>query len=63
MVEKKFCIRWNVRYRIIKITIRNGMEEGWDKSGDVYNKGRHREDIVARIKALGINLKKNVSLH
>jgi len=38
------------------------MEEGWDKSGDIYNKGVYKEDIVARIKALGINLKKNISL-
>jgi lambda repressor-like predicted transcriptional regulator len=48
-----------VRYRIIKIrNIRNGMKEDWDKSGDIY-----KEDIVARIKALGISLKKNISLY
>ena len=38
------------------------MEEDRDKDGDIYNEDIYREDIVARIKALGINLKKNVSL-
>ena len=38
------------------------MEEDRDKDRDVYNKDIYREDIVAGIKALGINLKKNVSL-
>ena len=38
------------------------MEEDWDKDGDVYE-DVHREDIVARIEALGIYLKKNVFLH
>jgi lambda repressor-like predicted transcriptional regulator len=37
------------------------MEEDWDKDGDAY-KDVYREDIVAGIKALGINLKKNVPL-
>jgi len=37
------------------------MEEDRDKDGDVYE-DVYREDIVARIKALGINLKKNISL-
>jgi len=37
------------------------MEEDRDKDGDVY-KDVYRKDIVARIKALGINLKKNISL-
>ena len=37
------------------------MEEDWDKDGDIY-KDVYREDIVTRIKALGINLKKNISL-
>ena len=37
------------------------MEEDWDKDGDAY-KDVYREDIVAGIEALGINLKKNVSL-
>jgi len=62
MVEKKFYIRWNIKYRIIKIAIKNSIEEGWDKSGDIYNEGGYRKDIVAGIKALRINLKKNVSL-
>ena len=62
-MEKKSYNRWNVRYRIIKIcNIRNGMEEDWDKGGDIYNKDIYKEDIVAGIKALGISLKKNVSL-
>jgi lambda repressor-like predicted transcriptional regulator len=39
------------------------MEEDRDKDGDIYNKDVYREDIVARIKALGINLKKNISLY
>jgi len=38
------------------------MEEDQDKDGDVY-KDVYREDIVAGIKALGINLKKNISLY
>jgi len=38
------------------------MKEDWDKDRDVY-KDVYREDIVARIKALGIDLKKNVSLY
>ena len=37
------------------------MEEDQDKNRDAY-KDVHREDIVAGIKALGIDLKKNVSL-
>jgi len=37
------------------------MEEDRDKDRDVYNKDIYREDIVAGIKALGINLK-NMSL-
>ena len=63
MVEKKFYIRWNIKYKMIKIVIRNSMEEGWDKSGDIYNEGVYKEDIVARIKALGISLKKNISFY
>ena len=43
-------------------SIKYGMEEGWDKDGDVYNKDVDREDIVTGVKALGIGLKKNVSL-
>jgi len=31
------------------------MEEDWDKDGDVYE-DIYKEDIVARIKALGIDL-------
>ena len=38
------------------------MEEDWDKDRDIYNKDVDREDIVAGVKALGINLKKDVSL-
>ena len=38
------------------------MEEDRDKDGDIYNKDIYREDIVAGIEALGINLKKNISL-
>ena len=37
------------------------MEEDRDKDGNMY-KDVYKEDIVARIKALGINLKKNISL-
>ena len=37
------------------------MEEDRDKDRDTY-KDVYREDIVAGIKALGINLKKNISL-
>jgi len=37
------------------------MEEDQDKDRDAY-KDVYREDIVARIKALGIDLKKNISL-
>ena len=39
------------------------MEKDCDKNRNIYNKGVDREDIVARIKALGINLKENISLH
>ena len=50
-----------MRYRRIKIrNIRNGIEEDWDKNGNVYNKDIYKKDIVARIKALGISLKKNI---
>ena len=38
------------------------MEEDQDKDRDIYNKDVDREDIVARVKALGISLKKDVSL-
>jgi len=38
------------------------MEKNRDKDGDAYNKDVYREDIVAGIKALGINSKKNISL-
>ena len=38
------------------------MEKDRDKDGDVY-KDIYTEDIVARIKALGINLKNNISLY
>ena len=37
------------------------MEEDRDKDKDAYE-DVYREDIVAGIKALGINLKKNISL-
>jgi len=37
------------------------MEEDWDKDGDIY-KDVYREDIVAGIEALGIDLQKNVPL-
>ena len=62
-MEKKFCIKWNIKYKIIKIIIKNGIEKGWDKNRDIYNEGVYRKDIVAGIKALGIDLKKNVSFY
>jgi len=39
------------------------MGYGIKEDGDVYNKDVDREDIVAGIKALGIGLKKNMSLY
>ena len=39
------------------------MEEDGDNNRDIYNKDIDRENIVARIKALGISLKKNTSLY
>jgi lambda repressor-like predicted transcriptional regulator len=39
------------------------MGEDRDNNRDVYNEDIDREDIVARIKALGISLKKNTSLY
>jgi hypothetical protein len=49
---------------MIKIrNIKNGIKEDWDKSGDAYNKNIYKKNIVARIKALGISLKKNISLY
>ena len=37
--------------------------EDRDNNRDIYNKDVDREDIVAGIKALGIGLKKNMSLY
>jgi len=42
--------------------MRYSIEENWDKDRDVYE-DVYREDIVARIKALGINSQKNVPLY
>jgi len=39
------------------------MEEDWDKDRDTYNKDVGRENIVTGVKALGISLNKNISLH
>ena len=39
------------------------MGEDGDNNRDIYNKDVDREDIVAEIKALGISLKKNISLY
>ena len=43
--------------------IRYGMEEDGDNDRDIYNKDINRKDIVAKIEALGISLKKNISLY
>ena len=34
------------------------MEKDWDKDRDIYNKDINRKDIVVKVKALGIGLKK-----
>ena len=39
------------------------MGYGIGEDEDIYNKDIDREDIVAGIKALGIGLKKNMSLY
>ena len=39
------------------------MGYGIEEDGDIYNGDVDREDIVTRIKALGIGLKKNMSLY
>ena len=39
------------------------IEEDGDNNRDIYNRDVDRKDIVTRIKALGISLKKNTSLY
>ena len=35
------------------------MKEDWDKDGGIYNEHVDKEDIITKVKALGIGLKKN----